>query len=105
VALVNPAVAGERARAADQYFWSVIRKFSQYLPDLREKNQGGTVVVRIVIARDGRVLEADIAKPSGVAALDKGMLEAIRAGAPYPPLPPELPGDNFVFTQPITAKR
>jgi len=103
--MVNPSVAAARDRAADEYFWAVIRKFSQYLPDLREKNQGGTVVVRIVIARDGRVIEAGIAKPSGVAALDKGMLEAIRTAAPYPPLPPELPGDQFVFTQPITAKR
>ena len=94
-----------RARAADEYVWAVIRKFSQYLPDLREKNEGGTVVVRAVIARDGRLLESSIAKSSGVLALDKGMLEALRAAAPYPPLPAEIPGDHIVFTQPITAKR
>jgi hypothetical protein len=38
-------------------------------------------------------------------ALDKGMLEALRAAAPYPPLPTEIPGDHIIFTQPITAKR
>jgi len=103
--LVNPADAAARSRAADEYVWAVIRKFSQYLPDLREKNEGGTVVVRAVIARDGRLLESSIARSSGVAALDKGMLEALRAAAPYPPLPAELPGDHIVFTQPITAKR
>lgn len=103
--LVNPADAAARSRAADDYVWAVIRKFSQYLPDLREKNEGGTVVVRAVIARDGRLLESSIARSSGVAALDKGMLEALRAAAPYPPLPAELPGDHIVFTQPITAKR
>jgi len=103
--LVNPADAATRARAADEYVWAVIRKFSQYLPDLREKNEGGTVVVRIVIARDGRLLESGIAKSSGILPLDKGMLEALRAAAPYPPLPAELPGDHFVFTQPITARR
>jgi TonB family protein len=103
-ALVNPADAAARSRAADEYVWAVIRKFSQYLPDLHEKNEGGTVVVRMVIARDGRVLEAGIARSSGVPALDKGMLEALRAAAPYPPLPAELPGDHVVFTQPITAR-
>ena len=102
---VNPAQAAASTRAADEYFWAVVRKFSQYLPDLREKNQGGTVVVRAVIARDGRLLEAGIARSSGVPALDKGMLEALRAAAPYPPLPAEIPGDRIVFTQPITAKR
>jgi TonB family protein len=104
-ALVNPADATARSRAADEYVWAVIRKFSQYLPDLREKNEGGTVVVRMVIARDGRLLESSIAKSSGVLPLDKGMLEALRAAAPYPPLPAEIPGDHIVFTQPITAKR
>jgi hypothetical protein len=33
------------------------------------------------------------------------MLEALRAAAPYPPLPADIPGDRIVFTQPITAKR
>jgi len=103
--LVNPAVTAARTRVADEYVWAVIRKFSQYLPDLREKNEGGTVVVRMVISRDGRLLESAIAKSSGISALDKGMLEALRAAAPYPPLPAELPGDHLVFTQPITAKR
>jgi protein TonB len=104
-ALTNPAQAAARSRASDEYVWTVIRKFSQYLPDLREKNQGGTVVIRAIIARDGRLLESDIAHSSGVPALDKGMLEALRAAAPYPPLPAEIPGDRIVFTQPITARR
>jgi protein TonB len=102
-AMVNPAQAAARSRAADEYVWAVIRKFSQYLPDLRAKNEGGTVVVRMVISRDGRLLESSIAKSSGVPALDKGMLEALRAAAPYPPLPADLPGDRIVFTQPITS--
>ncbi len=101
----NPAEAATRSRALDAYFWQVVRKFSQYLPDLREKNEGGTVVIRLVIGRDGRLIDAGITRSSGVAALDRGMIEAIRAAAPYPPLPPEVPGDSVVFTQPITAKR
>jgi protein TonB len=103
-ALVNPADAAARSRAADEYLWAVIRKFSQYLPDLREKNEGGALVVRLVIARDGRVLEAAIAKSSGVPALDKGMLDTIRAAAPYAPLPAELPGDSITFRVPFESR-
>lgn len=102
---VNPAEAGAVGQAKDAYLWAAIRKFSQYLPDLRDKNEGGTVVLRFVIARDGRLLEASIAKSSGVMALDRGMMEALRAASPYPPLPPEIPGDQVVFTQPIQAAR
>ena len=62
-------------------------------------------MVRAIIARDGRLTSSSIARSSGVLALDKGMLEALRAAAPYPPLPAEIPGDHIIFTQPITAKR
>lgn len=103
--LVNPASEAAQTRAKDAYLWQVIRKFSQYLPDLREKNEGGTVVLRFVIARDGRLVEASIAKSSGVVALDRGLLDSLRAASPYPPLPAEIPGSQVVFVQPIAAKR
>jgi protein TonB len=102
---VNPADHDRQLRAKDAYLWSVIRKFSQYLPDLREKNEGGTVLLRFVIARDGRLVEASIAKSSGVPALDRGLLESLRAASPYPPLPPEIPGAQVMFVQPIGAAR
>jgi protein TonB len=102
---VNPATEAAHTRAKDAYLWQVIRKFSQYLPDLREKNEGGTVVLRFVIARDGRLVESSIVKSSGVIALDKGLLESLRAASPYPPLPADIPGAQAVFVQPIAAAR
>jgi TonB family protein len=102
---VNPATTYTRTRAQDDYLWQVIHKFSQYLPNLRAQNEGGTVVIRMVIARDGRLLDASITHSSGVAALDRGMLESVRVASPYPPLPADIPGDQIVFVQPITAKR
>jgi protein TonB len=104
-AFVNPAQEASQARAKDAYLWQVIRKFSQYLPDLRSKNEGGTVVLRFVIARDGRLMEANIVQSSGVIALDRGLLESLKAASPYPPLPAAIPGSQVVFTQPIAAKR
>jgi protein TonB len=101
---VNPAEDAAHTRAKEAYLWQVLRKFSQYLPNLRDKNEGGTVVLRFVIGRDGRLVDASIVQSSGVAALDKGLLESLRAASPYPPLPPEISGDHVVFTQPIAAK-
>jgi len=103
--MVNPAEAAARNRAMDEYAWAVIRKFSQYLPNLRDKNEGGTVVLKFTIARDGRLLDVVVAQSSGVIALDRGMIDAIKAASPYPHLPADFPGDRATFTQPITAKR
>jgi len=50
-------------------------------------------------------VEASIARSSGVPALDRGLLESLRAASPYPPLPPEIPGNQVVFVQPIAARR
>jgi protein TonB len=102
---VNPAEASASHHAKEAYLWQVIRKFSQYLPDLRAKNEGGTVVLRFVIARDGRLVDASIVRSSGVMALDRGMLESLRAASPYPPLPADVPGSQVEFVQPIQARR
>jgi len=102
---VNPAIEASQTLAKNAYLLGVLRKFGQYVSNLREKGEGGTVVLRFVIARDGRLVEASIAKSSGVPALDKGMLDALRAAAPYLPLPPEISENQVVFVQPIQASR
>jgi TonB family protein len=102
---VNPAAEAANTSAKNAYLVAVLRKFSQYLPNLRAKNEGGTVVLRFVIARDGRLIDATILKSSGVMALDKGMLDTLRAAAPYPPLPPEITENQVVFVQPIQARQ
>jgi protein TonB len=102
---VNPAQNALQTRAKEAYLRQVFRKFSQYLPDLRQKNEGGTVVLRFVIARDGRLVDASIVQSSGVVALDRGLLESLKAASPYAPLPPEIPGSHVMFTQPIEARR
>jgi TonB family protein len=102
---VNPADTYVRTKARDDYLWQVIAKFSQYLPKLFQRNEGGTVVLTFSIARDGRLLDVKISKSSGVVALDRGLVEAIRAASPYPPLPAEISGDRVTFTQPIMARQ
>jgi len=56
--------------------------------------------VEITVARDGRILSSRITGPSGNAALDRSVLEAIRLSNPLPAFPPELTGAQITF--PIT---
>jgi protein TonB len=60
-------------------------------------------VVQIVIARDGRLLDVRVTQSSGVAEMDQGVLNGVRQGSPYTPLPPEIAGDRASFTLPLVS--
>jgi protein TonB len=92
----------EMKEAADKYVWEVIRKFSQNFPDLHGKNHEGTVLLRLVIDRNGNLLESGVTKSSGSPTLDKAMLDTVRAAAPYTPMPSKL-GERMVFNIPIRS--
>ena len=100
---VNPADQYSQARAVDQYLWTVANKISQYRYHSNEANEQGTVVLRLVISRDGRLLDVSIARSSGMVNLDRGLIEAARAAAPYAPLPNVLHGPQVAFTLPFAS--
>lgn len=52
------------------------------------------VVIRFTIARDGRVLDADVETSSGIALLDRASLRAVMLADPLPPLPNSYPRDQ-----------
>ncbi len=102
--LVNPAEALARNRVIEDYLWTVARKFSQHRVYSRDRAENGTVIVRFTLARDGRLLDISILQSSGIQTLDKGVLEAIRAGSPYAPLPPEISGTQATFNLPVSSR-
>jgi TonB family protein len=53
--------------------------------------------VEITVARDGQILSSRITGPSGNAALDRSVLEAIRLSNPLPAFPAELTGAQRTF--------
>jgi protein TonB len=101
--LVNPADARNRALAGDNYRWQIIRKLSGYRFTTQTPVSEAHLALRIVIARDGRLLAVDVVQSSGIAVVDQGALNGIRAGSPYTPLPPEISGDSAAFILPLTS--
>lgn len=102
---VNPADTYNRARVADNYLWQVVGKLRGYRYQANVKATEGTTVIRIDIARNGRLIDVAVVRSSGVPAFDQGVLAGVRAGSPYAPLPPEIRGEQASFTLPLVSVR
>jgi protein TonB len=84
-------LSGADADRFRQALLAQIARYKQYPPDaLRERIQG-TVWVRFLVDRDGRLLRAWIDQSSGQSILDDEALAAIRRAAPFPAIPAGLP--------------
>ncbi len=55
---VNPADTYNKARAADNYLWEVVRKLQGYRFQANVQAPEGVTVLSVTIARDGRLLNA-----------------------------------------------
>lgn len=99
---VNPADVRNRALASDNYIWQNARKLSFYIDEpVREYY----ITLRLVIARDGRLLAADVAQSSGTPSIDQAILAGARRNSPYLPLPAEIGGDRATFLVPLSTLR
>jgi protein TonB len=82
---VNPADVRNRALASDNYIWQNARKLSFHIDEpVREY----FITLRLVIARDGRLLSADVAQSSGRPSIDQAILAGARRNSPYLPCRP-----------------
>ena len=102
---VNPADTYNKARAADNYLWQVVRRLQGYRYTANVRAAQGITVVRVVIARDGRLLNVTVSRSSGVPEFDQGVLAGVRSGSPYAPLPPDIRGESATFDLPLVSTR
>jgi TonB family protein len=102
---VNPADTYSKARAADNYLWQVVRRLQGYRYQANVNATQGITVVRVVIARDGRLLNVTVSRSSGIPEFDQGVLAGVRSGSPYAPLPPDIKGDSATFDLPLVSTR
>ena len=80
---------------------SRLERYKRYPSVAREEHQEGVVYLRFMIDRAGRVLSAQIAKSSGVAALDDEVSELIQRAQPLPAPPPEVPVMQITLALPV----
>jgi protein TonB len=67
----------------------------------RRRHEQGTVMLRLVLRRDGSVGEVSLAASSGAGVLDDAALEAVRRVGQFPPFPRESTRRDWVLTVPI----
>jgi len=94
-----------QGRQRNDYLSRVARQIAQYRvypTSALANNQGGRVVMRVTVARNGQVLDVGVRTSSGWPAIDAAEVETIRKAAPFPPLPNEMPGDPVVLVLPVT---
>ena len=93
-------------RAEEQYLWYVAQKISQHQQFVRNvTTETGTVVVRLTIARDGRLVDVGLVRSSGLPSLDTASINVIRGAGPYPLLPEDIAGPQHTFVLPLTYRR
>lgn len=60
-----------------------------------------TILLRLVIGRDGHLLAAELARSRGIATLDKAALAMAAKGDPYPAPPDAISGDAIRVLVPV----
>jgi periplasmic protein TonB len=101
--LTKAATDYSHRQAQQDYLWNIIRKLSQYhfYGNPQDESERGLVVARLIVARDGRLIDAAVAKSSGFPGLDRAVLDTVRRASPFPPLPADLAADSYTFIVPI----
>jgi protein TonB len=93
-----------RGRQRNDYLSRVARQVAQYRvypTNAANNHQEGRVVMRVTVARDGRVLDVRVGTSSGWPAIDAAEVETIRKAAPFPPVPGDMPGDPVILVLPM----
>ena len=104
--LVNPADMYGTRRAEERYVWHIAQKVSQHQQFVRNvTTEAGSLVLRITIARDGRLVDVGLSRSSGLPSLDNVSLNMVRQAGPYNPLPDDIPGGQHTFILPLNFKR
>lgn len=90
--------------AAD-YYTQLTRRLGQYRyypKSALEAQQEGRVVVRILIARDGRLIDVQVEQSSGWPAIDAAETDTVRRAAPFPSFPLGMAGETATFRSSVT---
>ncbi|WP_422051036.1 energy transducer TonB [Shimia sp.] len=96
-ATVSTAEQGKKAKLKAVWGAKIRNKIARFQRYPRGDHGNGRVVVRILVARDGRFANTQILRSSGVSALDKAAVAAVRSAKRGPKAPKGLEGETFSF--------
>jgi protein TonB len=89
-------VASWHRRIAQQ-----VERHKGYPASARARHETGTAELAFTLDRNGKVATSRIVRTSGSATLDQETIDTVRRAQPFPPPPPNMPGETFDFTVPI----
>jgi protein TonB len=78
-----------------------VERHKGYPAAARSRRETGIAQLAFTIDRQGMVLASRVVRSSGSAALDQETIATVRRAQPFPPPPPNMPGDRFDFSVPI----
>jgi protein TonB len=78
-----------------------VERHKGYPASARARHETGTAELAFTLDRNGKLVTSRILRTSGSAALDQETIDTVRRAQPFPPPPPNMPGDAFDFTVPI----
>jgi protein TonB len=78
-----------------------VERHKGYPASARARHETGTAELAFTLDRNGKVLASRVVRTSGFAALDQETIDTVRRAQPFPPPPPNIPGETFDFTVPI----
>jgi periplasmic protein TonB len=103
--LVTTAAQQARLRANRANWDSEIARLlehnKRYPAEARARGEQGVVELKFSIDREGHLLSSHIVRSSGFAALDEETLALVQRAQPFPPPPPDSPGEELSFTVPV----
>jgi TonB family protein len=97
--------ADRRAMARDpRAFWirQVVTRIERQMPRLEHPpKQSLTSHVSFVVARDGRLVSAEIGASSGDPQIDQKALAMVKGAQPFAAMPPEIAEGTLAFSLPV----
>lgn len=78
--------------------------FVKYPRAALRNQQEGTVRITVTLRRDGRIKDVQVLEKSEHDTLNKAATRAVKSASPYPAVPEEIPGEQFLFTVPVVFK-
>jgi protein TonB len=100
--------SGSGAETAKNKYFSLIAqmiyKNKRYPRQAYSLNQEGKVVVRLKLAKSGKILDLEVLEQASYKSLTNATIETIKSINKFPPIPEELKVDDITFRIPIEYK-